>query len=481
MAATQASAGLERRMRWTDGFVLSLTMPAALIAALGYSIGALGAWTAIALWGASMVLATLANWIYSEMAAMFPDTPGGIPLYAHEGWRSRLSIVAPLASFGYWFAWTTAIAVFGLIIGSLVQATWLPGQDWSVNLGFVDFTFPILVALVVVVALWAINRTGVEMTMRFAYITGGLLLIPLFVFVALPYVSGEWKASNLSWNLGGAGGSSLQNALVWLYIMSWTSFGVEVCATFTPEYRNGARDTSRALKAAALFSLAVFVLLPLGVTGVVGEAAIAEDPVTFYVQGFEQIVGGASDVMVACIIASLLLIMNTSLADGSRALYGMSTEGVTIRQFGVLNRHGVPGRALLFALVVNVGVLLFVSNPLAIIATGNLGYLVAHVFALSAFVLLRRDRPSWTRPIRLPNAFVAVAGALAVFVAVVVVVGASSFSITGYGGTKELLIALALLASSVLLYAYRRRVQDGSRFSFRESAHEETPAPVAVP
>jgi amino acid transporter len=217
---------------------------AALIAALGYSIGALGAWTAIALWGASMVLATLANWIYSEMAAMFPETPGGIPMYAQEGWRSRLSIVAPLASFGYWFAWTTAIAVFGLIIGSLVQATWLPGQDWSVNLGFVDFTFPILVALLVVLALWAINRTGVEMTMRFAYVTGALLLIPLFVFIALPYTSGDWKASNLSWNLGGAGGSSLQNALVWLYIMSWTSFGVEVCATFTPEYRNGARDAS---------------------------------------------------------------------------------------------------------------------------------------------------------------------------------------------------------------------------------------------
>ena len=92
--ATTATAP-ERRMRWIDGFVLSLTMPASLIAALGYSIGALGAWTAIFLWGVSMVLATLCNWIYTEMAAMFPDTPGGIPMDAHEGWRSRLSIVAP--------------------------------------------------------------------------------------------------------------------------------------------------------------------------------------------------------------------------------------------------------------------------------------------------------------------------------------------------------------------------------------------------
>jgi hypothetical protein len=64
--------------------------------------------------------------------------------------------------------------------------------------------------------------------------------------------------------------------------------------------------------------------------------------------------------------------------------------------------------------------------------------------------------------------------------AVVVVVGATSFSITGYGGTKELLIALALLGSSVALYAYRRHVQDGSRLTLRDPVRDEVPARVAV-
>jgi amino acid transporter len=158
----------------------------------------------------------------------------------------------------------------------------------------------------------------------------------------------------------------------------------------------------------------------------------------------------------------------------------MSTEGVTIREFGVLNRRGVPGCALLLALAVNIGVLAFVSNPLAIIATGNFGYLVAHALALVAFVLLRRDRPDLARPIRLPNVFVPLAAVLAAFVTLIIVVGATSFSITAYGGTKELLIALGLLASSVLLYAYRRRVQDGNRLAIRDPAHEEAPARVAV-
>lgn len=474
MSVAEETVTPPRKMRWFDGFVLSLTMPAALIAALGYSIGALGAWTAILLWGLSMVLATIANWIYSEMAAMFPSTPGGIPMYAKEGWQSRLGFVGPLASFGYWFAWTTAIAVYAVIIGSLVQAQWLPGQDWSVGVGPVALTFPVVLGIVVVAALWLVNALGIEVTMRFAYVTGALLLIPLVVFIVLPYATGDWSASNLTWRLSEAGGTSLQNALVWLYIMAWTSFGVEIAATFTPEYRRGARDASLALRVSALFSLAVFILLPLGVTGVIGEGPIAEDPVTFYVVAFEEIVGGASQLMVACIIASLLLIMTTCMADGSRALYGMSREGATIRQFGVLDRRGVPMRALTLGLVVNVAVILFVTNPLAIIATANLGYLAAHVFALVAFVLLRRDRPDWSRPIRLPGAFVGVAAVMAALLAVIIVVGALSFDLTGYGGYRELGIALAVLAGSLLLYAYRLRYQDRGRGAAPAQPREDT-------
>ncbi|MFB6989353.1 MULTISPECIES: 2Fe-2S iron-sulfur cluster-binding protein [unclassified Streptomyces] len=42
----------------------------------------------------------------------------------------------------------------------------------------------------------------------------------------------------------------------------------------------------------------------------------------------------------------------------------------------------------------------------------------------------------------------------------VLVVGATGFSVTGYGGYKELGIALAVLTTVVLLWVYRTRVQD---------------------
>ena len=34
----------------------------------------------------------------------------------------------------------------------------------------------------------------------------------------------------------------------------------------------------------------------------------------------------------------------------------------------------------------------------------NIGYVLCHVFALSGFLLLRKDRPNWPRPIKVGSA-----------------------------------------------------------------------------
>ena len=92
---------LLRTLRWWDGFVIALANPGFLIASLGFTIGTLGPWGAVLVWTASMVIGTLQAWIYQEPAAMFPDKPGGIALYAHEGWKKYFTPAGPLATFGY--------------------------------------------------------------------------------------------------------------------------------------------------------------------------------------------------------------------------------------------------------------------------------------------------------------------------------------------------------------------------------------------
>jgi amino acid transporter len=245
-----AKPELFKGIRWYDGFVVALANPGFLIGSLGYSIGALGGWGAALLWTISMLMGVGKNWIYAEMASMFPDKPGGIALYAHEGWRRYFSLAGPIATFGYWFAWSTVLSIFGLVVGSLIQSQWFPDQKWTFSDGFVDIGLPHLIAAALIIMVWAFNIFGIRVAVWFAYVTGALLMIPLAVFIILPFVTGDWHASNLHFGTATTP-FSLKLALVWLYIMGWSSYGVETCAAFAPEYKDTVRDTNLALKSAA--------------------------------------------------------------------------------------------------------------------------------------------------------------------------------------------------------------------------------------
>jgi amino acid transporter len=473
-----------KTLRWWDGFTISLSIPAALFISLGYGIGFIGAWTTLALLAVVAVVACLQNFIYSEMAGMFADKVGGISMYANQGWRRHSTLVGPLATYGYWFAWSSSLAIYGLQIGTLVQAEWFPGQTWTFSTGLAHIGFPHLVALGVLVLGWGLNVLGMRPAMWIMYVTGGLVLIPLVVFAAAPVLSGEWSVSNLHWDLAASGFPGWRTALAWMFVFAWSVYGIEAVATFVPEFRDTVRDSRIALRLAGVFVIAVYVLVPLGVGGLVKQSDAAAAPVAFYLKAFDSLIPGSDWLMTVCLIAGLLLLMVMTTADGGRVLHGSSLEGLTVRQLGQLNRFKVPGRAMSLDLVVNVVLILFVGEALAVIVAGILGYLICHVLSLTGFIHLRRDRPDADRPIRLGRQWVAVAAVLAVVDTVMVVVGALSARITGYGGTKELVVGVVVLSMSVVLYVYRQVVQDRKQFVWRQrddAATTAQPAGIAEP
>jgi amino acid transporter len=138
---------------------------------------------------------------------------------------------------------------------------------------------------------------------------------------------------------------------------------------------------------------------------------------------------------------------------------------------GKLNRYHVPGNAMTVDLVVNICLILFISSNLAILYMSNIGYVLCNVFALSAFLLLRRDRPNWPRPLKVSGVWVGIAVLLLLYAIVILVVGAGSPKLNGYGTWTDFFIGIGILAASVLLFFYRRIVED------KESIHwkEETP------
>jgi amino acid transporter len=146
---------------------------------------------------------------------------------------------------------------------------------------------------------------------------------------------------------------------------------------------------------------------------------------------------------------------------------------MTVKQLGVLNRYHVPGNAMTVDMGINILFVLFIGNIFGVLAASNLGYVLAHMFALSGFVILRRTRPNWPRPIHLGAIWTPIAGILAIWCGILTVVGFGWMQVAagGYGDTKEKIIGVSVLAIAILLFFFRRVVQD------KESIHwrEETP------
>ena len=497
-----ATAAIDERelikaMTWYDGFVVALANPTFLLTALGGSVVSLGGWGATFLWLISVMIGGLHNNLYAEVATMFPKLAGGVAIYAHEAWKRYTTFVGPIAAVGYWLGWSVVLALSGAIVGNLLQSRFFAdstfGQGSQSLIFGIDFTSTpyILVAVVIIAVIWVANVWGVRPAVWMGYVTGGLLLIPLAFLIFVPYITGDWHSSNMhsfldwgnfsTYQTKGAGDAIIYNngwrlIITWLYLMCWSSYGFECCASFAPEYYNPERDTAKALRAAAVFSIFVYGLLPIGAIGTFGDKNMTLSNVfSFYGDTFDKLVGhSVGNVLVILLCIGIVLSMNTATMDGSRALYGISQDGMTIRWLGKLNRNNVPGNAMTLDAVLNI-VLLFTAigalaggGYLKILAVSNFGYVLSHIFAISGFLLLRRDRPDWPRPIRARAGWVGLAWFCLVYDIILLVVGSISFKLTGYpGGLTVLWASLIVLGIAVALYIYRTVVEDKQPLTWR--------------
>ena len=188
-----ATAAVEERqllksLRWWDGFTIGLCQPGFLLGSLLAAYGSLGVIGATVLWGIAAVIALLSVWIYSEPAMMFPGRSGGISLYANEGWRRYTTLVGPVATFGYWIGWSVVLAIFGNLIGSLIQAQWFSTTNWTVYDGVVHLKLFNFIGIGCIVLVWLFNIFGVRPFAWFTYVPGVLMMIPLAVLMFGPFI-----------------------------------------------------------------------------------------------------------------------------------------------------------------------------------------------------------------------------------------------------------------------------------------------------
>ena len=195
--ATVEEVQLLKTLRWWDGFVIALCNPGFLLGSLGFTLGIFGVGGSMILWGLSATIGLLQAWIYSEPATMFGHRSGGIALYAHEGWRKYTTLVGPLSAFGYWIGWSVVLSIFGKIIGDLATSQWWPSSGLSIGFLGNTLTLSSFIAIGCIIFVWAFNIFGMRPAVWLTYACAALLMVPLALFIIVPYFTGHWHGSNV--------------------------------------------------------------------------------------------------------------------------------------------------------------------------------------------------------------------------------------------------------------------------------------------
>jgi hypothetical protein len=86
--------------------------------------------------------------------------------------------------------------------------------------------------------------------------------------------------------------------------------------------------------------------------------------------------------------------------------------------------------------------------------------------------LLRRDRPNWPRPIKVGSVWLPIAAFLVALNALFLVVGGLAPKLNAYGSWTDFGIGVGILLASLLLFVYRRVVEDGEGVHMREVVPE---------
>jgi ethanolamine permease len=189
----------------------------------------------------------------------------------------------------------------------------------------------------------------------------------------------------------------------------WPFLGLEQAALASEEAAQPARTIPRALLAAYLTLVGVFmsvvVLGPAG--GGVEQLRNADDPL--YAALTSPHAYGKPTLMTQCVgigvLIGLVATFFSVLYTSSRQLYSLARAGCLPSWLAVLNRRQVPHSALLVVSVLGLAASLVPPDQVVVLVIFLLT--VSYLLVLSSFIRLRLNRPEMPRPYRAPGGLIA--------------------------------------------------------------------------
>jgi amino acid transporter len=397
------------------------------LGAMAGEIGNVSVW----IWFVTAGVGGLICGLIAELAGRFPERAGGTPQFSYRARPGGSATIGALSAWCYWFAWTPGIAVNLILAATIIKDLFWGGVN------------AIALALVIGFVLYTITAMGLKLSTIVNAVLAVVALALILLIVLGPVLKpgtlhlSEVFPTRLPADAPHGAGSITLLIVKWGFVACWSSYAAEMASTVCSEIRNPERHMRRIMSISAVVCLVAFTVVPIALFATVGIDAAANDPIEVFGAAGQAILGGPGRYLVGVGLAAVLVLgAETFIIGSSRTIYQMSMDGHLPPTFATINRRGAPVGSIAWdALVIITMLLVFGTDVVNVVAAANVGYLVVFVILPFAYLMLRKMPGGRAGAYRLPKAWVAIAIGIAVFNAVLLVVGGVQWgaSVMGIG------------------------------------------------
>lgn len=475
MTNEKEQCGLKRCISWKQGFLIGIGIPLAIIPSIGITVQLLWA-ASILLWGLSVIQGFIQNMAFAELATTFPNA-SGIPGFCQEIFKSKDSenkkydrgrFIGGFCGWAYWLVWAPGLAVFIIIISNYLGAVFpaLAAMD--------QLALNIVLGIIILGGLAIVASTGLKSGALLGLIVGLLTIVPIALIALAPFVTGNFHLENIttamvpsdwSWD-----GDHLMMILGLVVIAQWSACCWEMVAVYGPEYNRPSSDVPKALFAAGIVCLVMYVLIQTSVIGALGIDGVLAEPISPLYGVAVMCLGSlAGSLVVLLMVAACILMIQIGYSAGARAMHSMAIEGNLPQWFAKTNRKGEPMRGILVIALFNLLLLVMLQgNPVAILAMSAIGYVFVFAIALFAYVKANRDPElaKLERPYKAPRGWKWIALVLGILQIPFLLIGAVYIDNLAYGVVPTV-VGFGVLALFIPMWLYSQQENHKERMKAR--------------
>jgi amino acid transporter len=381
---------------------------------------AVGGWSWLLVGGVG-ILAMLIALNFAEAGSRFDGT-GGAYLYTRAAFGRFVSFEVG------WMLWVTRATSWASVINGLADAL---GYYWPGLAGGVP-----RMSLItgVILAIMAINITGIRQSAVVVNVLTIAKLAPLLIFILLGLPHVAWGA------LDPAISPSFQQWSAAALLLIFAYGGYEVVPVPAGEARDPRRAVPFAMIATILIVGTVMTLVQITALGTLPTLAASRTPLA----DASALFLGAGGALLMTAGAAISMTGNNvgQALSGSRSLYALAEQGDLPRPFGWVHpRFQTPAFAIAFTSVVALVLALF-SDFRTMAASSAIARLLVYAGTCASVLALRRQGPA---PFRIP--FGPVVPLVALILSVALLYGATAV---------QLRVGLLGLVVGAVLYAVAR-------------------------